>query len=228
MAGTPKTPDKSTWVPPYIAFTTLTDLLTRLEKGGGIPPQIDRSYLDSFSGAYQSQVIAALKSMALIRDNGEVTPQLVNMIVNAAERKRLIGEMVSVLYPAVVKLGEINATQAQLIDEFRKFGITGDTQRKAIAFYLKAAKYADIKTSPHFKVPAVGGSGTKLARPRKVKDTPLPSGGLPPAAPPELKDLDAALVAWLAKEPSWSGAKAAWFTTFKAIYKGLNPQEEIE
>jgi hypothetical protein len=228
MTETPPVPQ---WTPPYIAFTTLTDLLTRLEKSGGIPPQIDRSYLDSFSGGYQSQVIAALKSLDLIGDKGEVSPALIDLIETPEHRKRRIADMLRVRYAEVVKLGEINATQAQLLDAFGKFGITGDTKRKAIAFYMKAAKFADIKVSPHFKVPAAGaGSGAKVSRTRKPKEN---QAATPAAAKPnhvpEIDKLDPALVAWLQKEPAWpEGTKAGWFATFKAIYKGLHPNAKIE
>ena len=44
------------------------------------------------------------------------------------------------------------ATQGQLEEEFRKFGITGATLRTTIAFFLHTARHAEIPVSPHFKI----------------------------------------------------------------------------
>src|SRR5919201_4541999 len=93
-----KNGEKATWVPPYISFNTLTGLLKRLETDG-VPPRIDRSYLDTFSGGYQSQVLAALKALRLIDDDGVVQPILVNLAENSDQRTSIIAGLVRSFYP---------------------------------------------------------------------------------------------------------------------------------
>src|SRR5665213_533393 len=111
MTDVPEAPSAPKWIPPYIAFTTLTDLLVKMEKNGGAPPQIERSYLDSYSGGYQSQVLAALKALGLIDDKGLVQPTLTELVDNPDQRKSLIAKLLREYYPEIVRLGTINATQ---------------------------------------------------------------------------------------------------------------------
>ena len=50
------------------------------------------------------------------------------------------------------ELAAVNATTKQLEETFT--GIGGDTMRKAVGFYLGAAKYSGHPISKHFKVPS--------------------------------------------------------------------------
>src|SRR5436190_9517934 len=73
-------------------------------------------------------------------------------------------------YPEAVDLGGTNATTDELVEVFNGYGVKGDTARKAIAFYLQAAKYAgDIPLSPNFKTPTVrtGTGSGRRGRPKK-------------------------------------------------------------
>lgn len=151
-----------TAAPPYISFRTLTNLLERLQETH-LPPRIDRSYLVGMSGGYQSQVIAALRSLDLIGEDGQVTPTLVQLATEPAKRPQVIGDLIKARYPTVFALSERNATQGQLEEEFRKFGVGGSTLRKAIAFFINAAAYAELPVSPHFKIPPVRGADGKPA-----------------------------------------------------------------
>ena len=177
--------------PPYFAFKTLTNMIVKMEEHGP-PNRVDRTFLTGMSGAGQTQFIAGLKSLGLIDEDGAVQPALVEMVQKPDERPALIGKLLRDRYPKAVALGEGNATTGQLIDVFKEYGVQGDTARKAIAFYLKAAEFAgDIPVSPNFKTPSVrtSGGGAKR-RPRKANtenNPPPPSvnagvpGGLHPA-----------------------------------------------
>ena len=72
------------------------------------------------------------------------------------------------LFRSVFALSSKNATQGQLEEEFRSFGISGSTLRSAIAFFLHAAAFAEIPVSPHFKIPPVRtGNGKPTTRKTK-------------------------------------------------------------
>src|SRR5439155_10304872 len=80
-----------------------------------------------------------------------------------------LGEVLRERYPEAVELGKTNATTGQLIEVFRDYGAQGDTARKAIAFYLQAAKFAgDIPLSPLFQTPKVSSTASGKRRPRRL------------------------------------------------------------
>lgn len=153
--------------PPYFAFKTLTNMLTQMEEHGP-PNRVDRSFLSGMSGAGQTQFIHGLKSLGLIDGEGNVQPQLTALVTAPDDRQALIGQLVRSRYPEAVELGKGNATTGELVDVFRdSYGVQGDTARKAISFFLAAAKYAgDIKLSPNFKTPTnrTGAPGKKRPR----------------------------------------------------------------
>lgn len=153
--------------PPYFAFKTLTNLVVRMEEHGP-PTRIDRTFLTGMSGAGQTQFIAGLKSLKLIDDQGVVQQRLIDLVKQPDNRPALIGETLRERYPEAVELGKGNATTGELLEVFKKHGVQGDTARKAIAFYIAAAKYAgDIPLSPNFKTPSVRtGSGSSRKRGR--------------------------------------------------------------
>lgn len=153
--------------PPYFAFKTLTNMIVSMEEHGP-PNRIDRSFLTGMSGAGQTQFIAGLKSLQLIDEQGAPQQRLIELVNDPHNRPAVIGDMVRDRYPEAIELGKTNATTAELVEVFKDYGVQGDTARKAIAFFLQAANYANIKLSPHFKTPSVRtgtGSSRKRGRP---------------------------------------------------------------
>jgi hypothetical protein len=182
--------------PPYISFKTFINLLERLQQTR-LPPRIDRSYLTGLSGGYQTQVIAALRWLDLIGEEGDVTGSLTALAQSPDARPRLIGELLRSHYPAVFALSSQNGTQGQLEEQFRNYGISGSTLRSAIAFFLNASRYAEIPVSPHFKVPQGRGSNGKTTARRPTKatkrganDTSAPSLSPDPSADMRTRYLD--------------------------------------
>lgn len=229
---------KPKWVPPYIAFPTLTGLIERMQAEGGPPSRIDRTYLDKFSGGYQSQVFATLKSLGLMGPNGEVTPQLTGLVeaADADARKQIIGDILRERYPKPVNLGTTKATQGQLEEAFREYGITGDTLRKAIAFYLGAAKYAGVPVSSNFKVPSVTRadgrpSGRKRRRAGDDGETGDEQGNTSGRGEPSwVGAVEPTIVAWLQRIPErgtpWLAAdRERWLSVLKAIMDGIHADD---
>jgi hypothetical protein len=170
--------------PPYISFKTLTNLIERMEQKPP-PPRIDRSYLIGMSGGYQSQVLAALRWLDLVGDDGELRPTLIKLVQEPYSRTQTIAGLLEDRYGPVVALGKTNATQGQLEEAFRAYGLSGSTVRKAIAFYLHAADYAGLPVSPHFRIPPARGSNVAAKPKRKssTSQTPPANGSVLPDAP---------------------------------------------
>ncbi len=163
-----------TW--PYTSFKTLTNLFERLEEDQAIPPKIDRSFLGGSEGQ-KTQVLAALKFLELIGDDGAVKPAFQQIVGAGKERPRFIRALLAEHYPEATRLAGVHATTQQLQDTFAPLG--GDTLRKAMTFYLHAAKYANHPLSRHFKVP----TGFASARRGRLKAPQYESPPAPPAVP---------------------------------------------
>ena len=160
------------WTPPYgIPWSTM---LHAVEKMGqdGLPNRIDRSYLGNLSGNVQTYLIAAFKSFGLIAEEGNaVLPPLKELAANEAERPTLIAGLLRSYYPKAVELGKTNATLDELSDLFdAEYNVKGATRIKAIRFYLNAAVFAGVQTSPLWKATR-GGSGAPSTP--KPKSRPL-------------------------------------------------------
>ncbi len=203
----------------------------------GPPTRIDRSFLPGMSGAGQTQLIAGLKSLGLIDEDGTVQPRLVEMVTQPDRRAQVVGEMIRERYPEAVELGKRNATTGELVEVFREhYGVQGDTARKAIAFYLQAAAYAgDVPLSPNFKTPSTRSNGGVRRRPRPGQ-TEQVEREAPATSPPPLPGMHPAiqtLVQSLPKfedgavKPEFSTAeREAWFAYAKATFNLIYARPE--
>lgn len=217
-----------TTTPAYFAFKTLTNLVEKMEEHGP-PNRVDRTFLSNMSGAGQTQFIAGLKALGLIDGDGRVQPRLTELVSQPDSRPKIIGEIVRERYPEAVALGQTNATTGELLEVFNTaHNVQGDTARKAIAFFLQAAKYAgDIKLSPNFKTPTIrsgAGSGRKRGRPAKKAGGSEEGQTLPPVQNGVPSGLHPALAGLLGDLPrrgeSWTQQQ---HDQFKAAFDALLP-----
>ena len=151
---------EDTFKPPYMSFQTFWNFIAELGEKP-LPPQIDRSMLRTKSGTDQMNLVATLKGFGLIRDDGTVTPRLLELVgENSEGRAKLLGELVRGYYEAPLRVSADNGTEKLLHDSFAEaFGYEGNTRRKAITFFLHAARTAGIPLSPHFPVTRTGAGG---------------------------------------------------------------------
>lgn len=154
---------KATW--PYTSFRTLLNLFDRIHTAKAVPPQIDRSFLGGSEGQ-KTQVLAALRFFGLIDENGNVGPLMSRLALKPDDRPTVIRSLLEKHYPDATALAAKNGTTTQLEETF--VGVGGDTRRKAIAFYIHAAKFSSHPLSKFFKTP------TGFYKPRKTRS---PSGG---------------------------------------------------
>jgi hypothetical protein len=188
---------KGGFAPPYVSFKTMQNLIERMAAEGGVPSRIDRSYLSNLPGSTQTQVIAGLKSLGLIDQQLRPSQLLITMVENPDIRPEAIGGAITEHYGAALALSK-NATQQQLEEVFRDYGVTGSTMRKAIAFFLAAVKFAGIELSPHFRTPRVQTANGRR-RPAKRK-TPKPEDDHTPEPEAPMDDLKQQYVASLVKK----------------------------
>lgn len=219
--------------PPYMSWATFESIVEQF-RAVGLPAQIDRSVLRSRSGGDQSQFLRAASGFGFIDGNGAPTERFREYVRDQDARPRIMQEVLRETYPSVVSL-PADATPQMLNEQFRALGVEGDTARKAIAFYLNAARFADVPLSPHFKATRPGAGGRKGRR-QSVKTAKGGSGDdaeLPPLPPPSpLSGLHPAIVTLVGALPPASmdgkpefpqAERDAWFAyaqaTFNLIYK---------
>jgi hypothetical protein len=163
----PDQDQEQTFKPPYVSFTMLQNLLERM-RTEGTPARVDRGYLGNASGTAKAQLLAAAKGLGLLDDQLRPTDTLQLLVEQPQNRPPVIEGLIRQHYAPILELGN-NATQQQLEEAFREqFNISGSTVRKAIAFYLAAAKFAKIELSPHFTAPRIGTTTSGARRRRRT------------------------------------------------------------
>jgi hypothetical protein len=223
----------TTFVPPYISFSQLENVLERM-RNEGVPARVDRSYLSSWSGSAQAQFLKAARSLELLDEHGRPTDLLKRLVTEPDARPTMVAEVLHAKYPDAIALGK-DATQSQLDEVFRNYdGISGSTTRKAITFYLHAAKFAGIPLSPFFKAGRAsggggGGGGTRRTPRSRVAAPSEPAGTSPQSVPATpLTGLHPAVVTLVQALPEFNAEngkpefspvdREAWFAYAKATF----------
>jgi hypothetical protein len=175
--------------PPYnVVWTTFINFVDKADPAT-LPPRIDRSYLTTTAGGTKTYLIAALRSFELLGPDKEVTPALKELVKNPDGRPAMIADFLRRFYPEVVELGKNNATVGQLEEVFRtRYGLNGNTIRKATAFYMHAAQYAGIPLSVHWTVRKAGSGSRSGATNRPRPRPPKPTAQSHPAPRPPAGD----------------------------------------
>ncbi|MDE3113825.1 MAG: DUF5343 domain-containing protein [Chloroflexota bacterium] len=221
-------------IPPYVPWKTFKGFIDGLR--ANMPSRIDRSVMGTMSGAMQGQLIAALRFMGLVTDNGTPTPRLREFVkAEGDDRTERLKEMFFDAYQSITEAaadpGEPdfnfldNGTYRQLVEAFATTGATGDTLRKCVAFFLSMARDADVVLSPHF---SSRGSRSSLApRRKRVAGRQAPARAededdfseAPPPPPPKTK-FEILMEKFPAFNPEWSAeVQAKWFDAFERMQK---------
>jgi len=160
--------------PPYLSFTTLNTFIDGL--GVHMPTRIDKSLMKSMSGASQAALVSALDYLGL-RDGEKPSATLVKLAnATGVERGPLWGDLITERYPFLFSndFDLKRATQGELDEKFRDQGITGETIRKCVAFFVAASQAAGIEISPRFrsiKSRAPRSPGGRTRRPKREEKT---------------------------------------------------------
>lgn len=157
------------WRPPYVPYATLVGLLDTKLGANPLPPRIDRGFLDNYAGSVQAMLLATLRTIGLVGDEGRVLPPLIEATRTPALRKKILRSWAESFYAEQQALARQNATAQMLHESFAYQKLAGSTLRKAVVFYLSLVDDVGLEKSPHFKAPRQTASGT--ARPRKKSET---------------------------------------------------------
>jgi hypothetical protein len=191
-----------------------------------IPTRIDRSLMKSMAGTLQSQLISALAYLNLLTPDNKPTEKLARLINSEGpERQRVLKEILTSSYTFLFKEGfDLQRTTLQeLQDYFTQAGVTGDTLRKCVAFFMKASKDAGLILSPHIK--------KTLGRPRGAKgkakiNQPINGQSFDPDSEGQNISLEQLLLSKFPSfDPVWpDDVKTKWFEGFNKLMEQFKKQ----
>lgn len=204
--------------PPYISFRTLSNLWERLATDG-FPARIDKSFLESTAGGYATVVIASLRWLDYLHEDGRPTDALKQLVTaDEAQRKSRLAATLRDKYPGLEDAARANQTQSQFLDYFTEtWGLAGDTRRKAVAFYLGAAKWAGMATGSLWKTPPSGSSAGRRTSSVKSNKSEVVEDIQPPSVvDPLVDDLSTALRGVLERLPKFG---ETWTSRERDMFK---------
>lgn len=167
---------------PYMSFHTFWNFIAELGNNP-LPPRIDRSIMTGKSGTDQANLFMALTSFGLIDQEATVLPLLDELTsADQEQRKAILSNLVTANYAEPMRISASNGTSKDLDNAFRDSYpsiASPDTRRKAVTFFLHAAKTAGLELSVHFPTTRSGPGAPGTSKPRKAarrKPAPLNSG----------------------------------------------------
>ena len=162
----------------YLPFKTFISSVEALEQG--LPKKLDRTIWRSQSGIIQSQIMMALRFFNLLNEQDEPTPALHRLVEGREKRKEHIASLLQYAYKSIIDHDLTKMTPRMLEEAMNQYNVSGDTRRKAIGFFLRAAKFAEIPMHPLLLGQIRDtGNGTRKKRPKVAKP-----GEVPITSPP--------------------------------------------
>lgn len=169
--------------PPQVSFKTVTNTLADFKAKRVIPPTIDKRLWPNYSNTVANQLVAALKFLGLVDEAGVPTDMLRLLVENHGgdQWPSALEVVVRSAYQPVMDVELDKVHGSHLRDKFKTvFGVEGDQQRKAIAFFLFAARDAGIKLSPYLKLRERGANRSGGRKKRVEKPPPDERSGIDP------------------------------------------------
>jgi len=144
---------------PSLSQATISNFLNAFKGTEQIPTHIDKSLLSSHSGATQSAILNTLKFLGFISEDGKPQELFYEYVTADKDARPAVWrKLLTQHYDFLLNHVDIERTTSALVaDRFRSQNISGDTVRKAVTFFLHAAKAANMKVSPHVKAPRLPG-----------------------------------------------------------------------
>jgi hypothetical protein len=219
-----KEQDEKRTTPPVSAWRTMHNTFRSLKQA--IPSRIDRSVFRTQSHLVQTQIMHALKYLALVDENGHPSPKLALLVKSeGADHQKHLREVLVGAYPFLrdPSFDLKTATHNQLAEQFGKVA-SGDTVRKCMTFFIPAAKEAGLELSPFIrevgKRSPSNGKPRKPRQPKQGQETPPDErrDSAPPAPPSVMSWHELLLSKFPSFDPTWpDDVKSKWFDSFAAL-----------
>jgi hypothetical protein len=130
----------------YVPFATFLSAIDGLSQG--LPHKIDTSLWPSYSSAIKAQLLGAFKFLSLVDAEGRPTDTLKTLVRDKTNRKAILRQILRTSYSRVIDLDLTKISPRQFDLQMRGYGMAGETHKKVLFFFLKAARYAELPLSP--------------------------------------------------------------------------------
>jgi hypothetical protein len=140
---------RSSGTPPYTSYRTFKTFIEDLHQHG-VPSRIDRSVLTRFSGIVGTQLMHALRFLALVEDDGRPTARLKELVkaLGTGNWSERLLELLRNQYAPMFAIDLETATPSHFNEAFRKaFPAADAVVQKCVTFFLYAANDAGVKIS---------------------------------------------------------------------------------
>jgi hypothetical protein len=141
-------------VAPYLPFKTFLSSLDVLSHG--VPPKLDRTLWRSQSGVTQGLIMNAYRFFGLVEDEladsiDGPTEYLDQMAKHPDKRPEVLRFLIEAQYEPILARHDLTKMTLKMLEGAfeQEFSVSGGTKQKAITFFLKAAKFADMPLSPY-------------------------------------------------------------------------------
>ena len=139
---------------PYLPWKTFLNSFDVFSQG--VPPRIHRT-LWRQSGLMQGLLLGAYRFLGLINDEDRPTAILARLADTTQEtRPAIVAEMLKASYPEIMAHGLAIMTIPILSEMMEKYNVSGSTKKKAITFFLQAAKYGNLPLSNFIRLRSSG------------------------------------------------------------------------
>lgn len=145
---------------PYLPWRTFLNSLDVFSQA--VPPKIYRSVWRQ-SGLMQGLIMGAYRFMGLVDPDDRPTPILA-VLVNPETRQGAMSDVLKSGYAAIFTHDLGSMTIDTLNEEIEKYSVSGGTKKKAVTFFLQAAKYAGLPLSPFIQVRSTTGTRRRRMR----------------------------------------------------------------
>ncbi|MGY8665394.1 DUF5343 domain-containing protein [Bradyrhizobium sp. UFLA05-109] len=136
--------------PPYATFSAFISFINKL-RDTTVPSRIDPSVFGNASGSLSYSIIASLKYLKLINDNGAPTQDFISLVKASDDARPAIWKKIMVAgYPSLLSSDvDLTAITAGQFDEHlrKEYNVQGSTVDKVALFFIAGAKLADIPLS---------------------------------------------------------------------------------
>lgn len=156
----------------YLPFKTFISSIDALQQG--IPRKLDRTIWRQ-AGIVQGQIMMAFRFFKLINESDEPTPALHQLVNHPSTRPQQIAALVQQAYSDVLAHDLTKMTPKMLDEAMSKYNVQGDTKRKAMAFFIRAAKYAEMPMLPLLAAQTRNSNGVRRKR-KPIVVEPVPVG----------------------------------------------------
>lgn len=149
---------------PYLPFKTFLSSLEAFS-AHGVPPLVDRSIWRTQPGGMQGLIMGALRFFDLIDSDNRPTERLEKLVSTPADKRaHAVRALLEHGYSDLISQDLTKMTVKMLDDAIEKYGVSGETKKKAITFFLQAAKHSDLPLSSFLQTQIRATPGTRRKR----------------------------------------------------------------